>query len=188
MQNQQQTILGIDPGTNIMGYGIICAKDTTISLVKMDILKINAKKNQLEKLIETFDFVSHLIATYQPDSMAIETQFLGKNIQSMLKLGRAQGVAIAAALHKNIPVFEYAPTKIKAAVTGRNNSTKEQVAAMLQYVFQIESIPTFDATDALAIAYCHYLQNANIPIVQKHKTKKNSWKHFVEENKNRIIK
>ncbi len=180
-------ILGIDPGTNIMGYGIIFAKGTKISLIKMGILKLNAKKNQLDKLQDIYETVSQLIMEYTPHEMAIESPFFGKNVQSMLKLGRAQGVSIAAALTHNVPVFEYAPKKVKMAIVGKGAASKEQVAAMLCHIidnFHQENIPTMDASDAVAIAYCHYLQNS--PKVKQKES--SSWANFLAKNPDRIVK
>lgn len=185
--NNHTTILGIDPGTNIMGYGIITAKGTKISVTKTGILKLNAKKETLSKLQDIFEFVEALIKEYQPQEMAIEAPFFGKNVQSMLKLGRAQGVAIAAGLHYGIPVHEYAPKKIKMAIVGKGSASKEQVASMLQYLlqnFRLNDIDTYDASDALAIAYCHYLQRTQIQQAPSY----SGWEAFLNKNPDRIIK
>ncbi len=188
MNKTEQIILGIDPGTNIMGYGLICAKGTKISLIKMGILKLDAKKNALNKLEDIFTSVSSLITTYQPQEMAIEAPFFGKNVQSMLKLGRAQGVAIAAGLHHHLPIYEYAPRKVKMAIVGKGAASKEQVCSMLSNLvngMNSEDIPAFDASDAVAIAYCHYLQNKQLTNNSKSYA---GWEGFLSQNKDRIIR
>ena len=183
MQNEPQIILGIDPGTNNMGFGIIQVKDKQISLVKMGVLKIDTKKEQLLKLKDIFEETSRLIETYSPDVLSIEAPFYGKNIQSMLKLGRAQGVAVAAAAHRDIPVFEYSPRKVKLSITGKGSASKEQVAAMLHHLIDFECVSSlFDATDALAIAFCHHLQNKSF-VKEKHYT---GWEAFLSKNPERI--
>jgi len=183
MENRQQIILGIDPGTNSMGFGIICVKDKKISLVKMGTLKIDAKQEQLLKLKDIFETTTQLIETYSPDVLSIEAPFYGKNIQSMLKLGRAQGVAIAAAVHRNIPVFEYSPRKVKLAITGKGAASKEQVAAILHHLIDFEYDTTqFDATDALAIAICHHVQNKSITGNKSY----SGWEAFLSKNPERI--
>ena len=185
MENEQQVILGIDPGTNNMGYGIICVRNKKINLIKMGVLKIDAKQEQLLKLKDIFETTTQLIKTYSPTVLSIESPFYGKNIQSMLKLGRAQGVAIAAAVHRDIPVFEYSPRKVKLAITGKGGASKEQVAAMLHHLidFEYDSIP-LDATDALAIAICHHIQNKSITGNKFY----SGWEAFLSKNQERIKK
>jgi crossover junction endodeoxyribonuclease RuvC len=179
-------ILGIDPGTTIMGYGLIHQKNKDIELITFDIIKLGSLANQPVKLKKIFESVSIIINNYHPDEMAIEAPFYGKNIQSMLKLGRAQGVAMAAALNKNIPIFEYSPRKIKQSVTGKGNSSKLQVAAMLASLLSINELPKYlDATDALAVAMCHYFQKTdNNNGVKGYST----WNSFVSQNPDRVKK
>ncbi|MDD3280962.1 MAG: crossover junction endodeoxyribonuclease RuvC [Bacteroidales bacterium] len=180
-----QIILGIDPGSNIMGYGLIHIEKKQMRLIKMGVLKLNSKDTQLLRMKQIFDFTLELIETHLPDVMAIESPFFGKNVQSMLKLGRAQGTAIAAALFKNIPVFEYSPKKIKQSITGKGGASKEQLSAMLYRLLEInEQSPYLDATDALGIAVCHYYQSKSI--VQS--CKYNGWESFLSKNADRIIK
>ena len=185
MQVNDQVILGIDPGSNIMGYGIIHIKDKHIELLKMGVLKLSNKDSQLLRMKQIFDFTLELIETYLPDVMAIEAPFFGKNVQSMLKLGRAQGTAIAVALHKNIPVFEYSPKKVKQSITGKGSASKEQMAAMLYRLVDIKETPQYlDATDALGIAVCHHFQSNSINSCSKY----NGWESFITKNADRIIK
>lgn len=180
-------IIGIDPGTNILGYAVIESNGSNLSaLDSVGVVQLQKYDNHYDKLKKIFEKVSVLIETYQPDEMAIEAPFYGKNVQSMLKLGRAQGVAIAAAMMLAIPVTEYQPRKVKQSVTGNGNASKEQVAAMLQNMFKLENIPSyFDATDALAVAVCHHLQNRLLPSGRgKHK----DWSAFLRENPDKIKK
>lgn len=152
-------ILGIDPGTSIMGFGLIHIKGNQTELITMDVLMLNKLPNHNMKLKRIFEKMLSLIDQYKPDEIAIEAPFFGKNVQSMLKLGRAQGVAMAAALYRDIPSTEYAPRKIKQAITGNGNASKEQVSAMLKSMFQIKVMPKhLDASDGLAAAVCHSLQ------------------------------
>ena len=184
MQLKEQTILGIDPGTNIMGYGIINTQNNKLSLVTMGVLTFKKQEDQLEKLKEIFTGVVSIIEQYNPDIVAIETPFFGKNVQSMLKLSRAQGVAIAAALLKNIPVFEYSPRKVKMAITGKGSASKEQVAAMLHYLIKFDNEQKYlDASDALGIAVCHHLQS-KLPAGEKSYS---GWETFLSKNADRII-
>jgi crossover junction endodeoxyribonuclease RuvC len=183
MDNKEQVILGIDPGTNNMGYGIIRIKDKQISVVKMGVLKIEAKRDPLLKLKDIFETTSQLIQTYSPNVLSIEAPFYGKNIQSMLKLGRAQGVAIVAAVHRDIAVFEYSPRKVKLAITGKGSASKEQVAAMLHHLVDFDyAAAASDATDALAIAICHHIQNKSI-VGEKHYS---GWDAFFSKNPQRV--
>lgn len=191
-----RVVLGIDPGTTIMGYGIVHIQGSKMTLVAMGVLQLHKLDDHPMKLKHIFERTVGLIEEYKPDELAVEAPFFGKNVQSMLKLGRAQGVAIAAALHRNIPVFEYSPRKIKQSITGSGNASKEQVAAMLQSIFTITDMPKhLDATDGLAAAVCHYFQNRTVTkgIVRSEKTKGKSkgkssysgWQAFINDNPER---
>ncbi len=181
---KDRIILGIDPGTTIMGFGVISEKGKSIELLVMDVLILSKLKYHSLKLKKIFESTLSIIDSYKPDELAIEAPFFGKNVQSMLKLGRAQGVAMAAALYRNIPIFEYSPRKIKQSVTGRGNASKEQLAAMLANILELPIAPKhFDASDAVATAVCHYFQS-------KHtfsKASYNSWKSFLTENPDKIV-
>jgi len=184
MQREEQIILGIDPGTNIMGYGIIQFKNNKLSLVTMGVLKFTQQEDPLFRLKDIFEGVVSIIEKYNPDNVAIEAPFFGKNVQSMLKLGRAQGVAIAAAMHKNIPVFEYSPRKVKMAITGKGSASKEQVAAMLHHLIVFDKEQKYlDASDALGIAICHHLQG-KCPVGEKSYS---GWGTFLKKNADRIV-
>ena len=179
--------MGIDPGTNIMGYGIIRVKDGKVQMETMGIIDLRKFGDAYLKLGHIFERVTGIIESYMPDEVAIEAPFFGKNVQSMLKLGRAQGVAIAAAIERSVPIHEYAPMKIKMALTGNGNASKEQVAGMLRRLLNIsdDDMPRFlDATDALAAAYCHYLQMGK-PSSDAHFR---GWKDFVNKNRDRVCK
>ena len=177
-------ILGIDPGTNIMGYGIIHNKGNKIELITMDVVKLGKMPDHPMKLKGIFEAVDGLISKHRPDELAIEAPFYGKNVQSMLKLGRAQGVAMAAAISHSVPVFEYSPRKVKQSVTGRGNASKEQVAAMLFRLMGISEAPDFlDATDALAVAVCHFYQK---PASEKADSY-TGWQAFINKNPDRLI-
>ena len=177
-------ILGIDPGTNIMGFGLINCRTSKIKLIQYGIISLKKESNHLIKLKKIFEKITEIIDEYNPDEIAIEAPFFGKNVQSMLKLGRAQGVAMAAGLQKEIPIFEYAPKKIKQAVTGNGNASKEQLARFLMNLlnFKHENKKKFDATDALGVAICHHFQSNNFI------KKSSNWKQFITKNKSRIIK
>ena len=180
----EKIILGIDPGTNVMGYGIIKIVNNKASMVAMGIIDLRKLTNHYLRLGHIFERITGIIDAYLPDELAIEAPFFGKNVQSMLKLGRAQGVAIAAAIHRDIPIHEYAPLKIKMAITGRGQASKEQVAGMLQRLLHLDQtdMPRFmDATDALGAAYCHFLQMGR----PESEVKYRSWKDFVNKNQNR---
>jgi crossover junction endodeoxyribonuclease RuvC len=179
---QERIILGIDPGTSIMGYGVILIKQKELKLIQYGVIHLNKYKDHSIKLSKIFERTSQLIEEYLPDEMAIEAPFYGKNIQSMLKLGRAQGVAIAAAIARQIPISEYLPKKVKQSVTGNGNASKEQVSAMLIKLlnFKKETPELLDATDALGVAVCHYFQNGKV----EKKTK--GWASFLKENPDRI--
>lgn len=182
----EKIIMGIDPGTNVMGYGVIKVEGTKASIVSMGVIDMHKSKDMYLKLGHIFQRVNGLIDSYLPDELAIEAPFFGKNVQSMLKLGRAQGVAIAAAINHSVPITEYAPLKIKMAITGSGSASKEQVAGMLQRLLHIdnEEMPKYlDATDALAAAYCHFLQMSRPQTDSKgHK----SWKEFVNSNPSKV--
>jgi crossover junction endodeoxyribonuclease RuvC len=180
-------ILGIDPGTNNMGVGVIGITGNKLQVVAMDVLRLDKLPDHALKLKKIFDTVLRNIDEYHPDELAIESQFFGKNVQSMLKLGRAQGVAIAAALHRDIPVFEYSPRKIKQAITGKGGASKEQVAGMLQRLLELRELPEkFDITDALAVALCHHYQK--VPGDAGTKKSYTGWKAFVTDNPQRLRK
>ncbi|MBR5470379.1 MAG: crossover junction endodeoxyribonuclease RuvC [Paludibacteraceae bacterium] len=186
-QAQEKIILGIDPGTNVMGFGVIRVCGKNVSFLDMGTLDMKKTKDPYLKLKQIFDFTTELIERFLPDEFAIEAQFFGKNVQSMLKLGRAQGVAIAAALERDVPICEYAPLKIKMAITGNGQASKEQVADMLHRFLKIPNEKmqlAFDATDALAVAYCHFLQ-ASRPATEK---KYKSWNDFVNSNSSRVVR
>jgi len=180
---KEKIILGIDPGTSIMGYGLIIIKGNDISLLQYGVIHLKKYSNHEIKLKKIFDRILSLINDYAPDEIALEAPFYGKNVQSMLKLGRAQGVAMAAALSRDIPINEYAPKKIKQSVTGNGNASKEQVAAMLQSLLKFKKTPKLlDATDALAVALCHHFQGGS-----SKKTFK-SWNAFLSENPSKLKK
>ncbi len=179
----EKIILGIDPGTSIMGFGVIKKKGSKYEMIMMDVLIMTKINDPYLKLQKIFQKTLAIIDHYHPDEVALEAPFFGKNVQSMLKLGRAQGVAMAAALQRDIPVTEYAPLKIKKAITGRGAASKEQVAAMLMQMLNIKEMPEYlDATDGLAAAMCHGLQNGAI-----NKAKGgSSWASFVKNNQDRV--
>lgn len=182
INSSDKIILGIDPGTNIMGYGLISIQNKKISLLAMGVIKLDKLSDHSLKLKRIFEKISMLIKEYKVDEAAIEAPFYGKNAQSMLKLGRAQGVAMAAALTHEIPIKEYMPKKIKKAITGKGAASKEQVAAMLKSIVPHEENPkTFDATDALAVALCHYYQNGKPSGTKNYGT----WDAFLKNNPDR---
>ena len=180
----ERIIIGIDPGTHIMGYGVLRVVGNKPQLVTMGVIELSRFESHYLRLRRIFERVQGLIAQYLPDEMAIEAPFFGKNVQSMLKLGRAQGVAMAAAIQRQVPITEYAPLKIKMAITGNGAASKEQVADMLRRMLHLdkEEVGRFlDATDALAAAYCHFLQMGRPETDKKY----SSWKDFVNKNKDR---
>jgi crossover junction endodeoxyribonuclease RuvC len=184
----EKIILGIDPGTNIMGYGLLRVVDNKAQMVTMGVIDLRKFEDGYLKLGHIFERVTGIIDSFLPDELAIEAPFFGKNVQSMLKLGRAQGVAIAAAIRHSVPIHEYAPMKIKMALTGNGSASKEQVAGMLQRLLKIkdEDMNQFmDATDALAAAYCHYLQMGRPDTGATHYK---GWKDFVKKNQDKIWK
>jgi crossover junction endodeoxyribonuclease RuvC len=183
---EDKIILGIDPGTTVLGYGLIHISGKKINLLNFGIIQLNKLANQPDKLKRIVERIDQLIIEYKPDEMAIEAPFFGKNVQSMLKLGRAQGVVIGAALRMNIPYEEYTPKRIKQAITGSGNASKEQVAAMLQNLLNFPEMPKYlDATDGLAAAVCHHFSKG---IGENNKTKGSSWEAFLTKNPERKIR
>lgn len=179
---KEKIILGLDPGTNVMGYGVICIKGSSISLLQYGVIHLNKYASHELKLKKIFERVLNLVDEYHPDEVALEAPFFGKNVQSMLKLGRAQGVAMSAALYRSVPIVEYAPKKVKQSVTGNGNASKEQVARMLMSLLAIRELPKLlDATDALAVALCHHYQQGSA------KGKSKSWESFLKENPQRVM-
>lgn len=186
MKAPDKIIVGIDPGTNIMGYGIIQVSDHNMKLIAAGVIDLSKISDHHLKLKKIFERSIGLIEEYLPDELAVEAPFFGKNVQSMLKLGRAQGVAIAAALSKSVPVFEYSPKKIKQSITGNGNASKEQVASMLQNLLNFTEMPKhLDATDGLAAAVCHHFQGSGDTTVTK--SSYSGWKAFITENPTRKI-
>lgn len=184
LANKAKIILGIDPGTLVMGYGLIHVEGKNASLIDMDVLKLSRTKDHYERLQLIHSRIHELIQEFKPTCFAIEAPFFGKNVQSMLKLGRAQGVAIATAMHAGLPVAEYSPKKVKQSVTGNGNADKEQVWLMLQRILSIGERPHyFDATDALAVAVCHFYQESS-PLAAVSKAK--GWEQFLQKHPERI--
>jgi crossover junction endodeoxyribonuclease RuvC len=182
----ERIILGIDPGTTIMGYGIIHCKGKKMELINLGVIYLNKIDGHALKLKTIFERTTHLIENYTPDELAIEAPFFGKNVQSMLKLGRAQGVAIAAALSRDLTITEYSPKKIKQSITGNGNASKEQVAAMLKTLLSIKNLPKdLDATDGLAAAVCHHFQSSKTSGLGKSYT---GWESFLKSNPDKEIK
>lgn len=186
MSRKSEIILGIDPGTVVMGYGLIRIDNRQPYLLEMGVLKLTKYKDANQRLQLIYNKVSELHRVFQPTSFAIEAPFFGKNVQSMLKLGRAQGVAIASAMQSGISATEYSPRKIKQAITGNGNATKDQVWKMLQQILHFDDKPEFlDATDAVAVALCHFYQTRHIPASS---TAVKGWEGFLKENPGRIKK
>ena len=185
LQTPSKIILGIDPGTLMMGYGIIECTGQLITLKEMNVLRLSGKKDNYIRLQLIHKTVGELIKKYRPTQFAIEAPFFGKNVQSMLKLGRAQGVAIAAAISAGLPVTEYSPKKVKQSITGNGNADKEQVWKMLQRIMNIKEteVKPFDASDALAVAVCHHFQDRQI-LTTSGKVK--GWEDFINKNPSRI--
>jgi crossover junction endodeoxyribonuclease RuvC len=181
----EKIILGIDPGTNVMGYGVLRVLGNKAEMMAMGVINMLKMRDPYLRLGHIHDRVTGIIDEYKPDEMAIEAPFFGKNVQSMLKLGRAQGVAIAAAIQRDIPIAEYEPKKIKVAITGNGAASKQQVAGMLQRMLHISEEDLhvqMDATDALGAAYCHFLQMGRPQAEHTFK----SWKDFVNKNQERV--
>lgn len=178
-------ILGIDPGTSIMGYGVIKVEGNQPVLLLLGTLDQRKQCDHYEKIARIFECTEQLIRDFKPSAMAIESPFYGNNVQSMLKLGRAQGAAISAALHMSVPVFEYAPRKIKQSITGHGDSSKEQIANLLRYILKTElKAESLDATDGLAAALCHYYQLCNPRKAAS--SSGNNWEEFIKKNPGRI--
>ena len=183
MKKIDKIILGIDPGTTIMGFGLIKVINKKMELIEMEELKLIKIKDHYVRLKLIFEKTIELIDKHKPDEISIEAPFFGKNVQSMLKLGRAQGVAMAAGLSRQIPVTEYSPKKIKMAITGNGNASKEQVAKMLQNLFSIKELPkNLDSTDGLAAAVCHFYNNKSISTEKKY----SGWSSFIKNNPKKI--
>ena len=183
----ERIILGVDPGTVIMGYGFLKINGAKPNFMAMGIIELGKLTDPYLRLKRIYDRITGIIEEFLPDEMAIEAPFFGKNVQSMLKLGRAQGVAIAAALARDLPITEYAPRRIKQSITGSGDASKEQVAEMLQRLLHIPQdsmLPALDATDGLAAALCHYYQTSN-PLASGNRVLRN-WSDFVKNNPNRI--
>ena len=180
---KDRIILGIDPGTNLMGYGVIRGSGKQPGYLDMGVVDLKKISDPYLKLKMIMEQTSLLIERFLPDEMAIEAPFFGKNVQSMLKLGRAQGVAIAAALLKEVPVTEYAPRKIKLSITSQGDASKEQVAAMLSRMFDLKDMPkNLDATDGLAVAVCHFYQKEK-PVPSGGAK---SWETYIKQNPGRV--
>jgi crossover junction endodeoxyribonuclease RuvC len=197
---REKIILGLDPGTNVMGYGLISVRQPKLHLIQYGVIHLSKYEGHELRLAKIFDRVLSLVDEYNPDEVALEAPFFGKNVQSMLKLGRAQGVAMAAALFREVPIIEYAPKKVKQSVTGNGNASKEQVAQMLMTLFTIKEMPKLlDATDALAVAVCHHFQSGPIQVAKRKSAgkksssssssgKSSSWERFLRENPGRVRK
>ena len=186
LREWDRIIIGIDPGTNVMGYGILGVKGKKPSMIAMGVIRLSKMEDHYMRLRRIYDRVQSLVDQYLPDEMAIEAPFFGKNVQSMLKLGRAQGVAIAAALSRDVPIVEYEPRKIKMAITGNGGASKEQVCEMLKRILLIpaESIlPELDATDALGAALCHFYESSRPTAAA---TTYKSWKEFIARNPGKV--
>lgn len=183
---KEKIILGIDPGTNVMGYGVLKITGVKPEVVTLGVIDLRRYGNHYLKLRYVFERVNGIITSFLPDELAIEAPFFGKNVQSMLKLGRAQGVVMAAALSRDIPITEYAPLKIKVAITGNGQASKEQVADILRRMLHIpdsELGPFMDSTDALGAAYCHYLQMGRPTVVSAY----HDWKDFINRNPDKVV-
>lgn len=184
VKNAQRIILGIDPGTIVMGYGVLAVNAKKPSVITMGLIELSKIDDHYMRLAKIYERVKMLVEQYCPDEMAIEAPFFGKNVQSMLKLGRAQGVAMAAALSHEVPITEYEPRKIKLAITGNGSASKEQVCEMLVRTLNIPRenlLPKMDATDALAAALCHFYESGK-PVVKSSK----SWKDFIARNPDKV--
>ena len=178
-------IMGVDPGTNVLGYGILGIKGKKAEMIALGVIELSKFESHYLRLKRIYDRILSLVEQYLPDEMAIEAPFLGKNVQSMLKLGRAQGVAMAAALARDVPITEYEPRKIKMAITGTGAASKEQVREMLKRILNIKEsqlLPQLDSTDALAAAVCHFYESTR-PVINAGKS---SWKDFIAKNPGRV--
>ena len=182
--NSEKIILGIDPGTTVMGYGLISIKKGKMELVSIHELILKKYPNHETKLKYIFERTLALIDEFHPDEVALEAPFYGKNVQSMLKLGRAQGVAMAASLYRDIPITEYSPKKVKMSITGNGNASKEQVAAMLKNLLNLKEFPTkyLDASDGLAVAVCHHFNSGSMGQEKSY----SGWDSFLKKNPDRL--
>ncbi len=184
MANPKQIILGIDPGSHVTGYGIIASDGITMELIAIGSIHTEKFDDHYDRLCCIYDRVMELVLSFKPTILAIEAPFFGKNVQSMLKLGRAQGMAIAAALSQKIPIQEYSPKKVKQSITGNGNAAKEQVAAMLGHILKTDVLPKqLDATDGLAVAVCHHFSLIGVP---KSGKKYSGWDAFIKDNPKRV--
>lgn len=184
MKEYEKIILGIDPGTNILGYGLIGISKNEMELISTGVVRMQKLENHQLKLKKIFESITHIIDEYFPDEVAVEAPFFGKNVQSMLKLGRAQGVAMAAALVKDLPIVEYAPRKIKQSLTGKGSASKEQVAQMIKSLLKLNSLPKeLDASDGIAVAICHFYQK-NKPQEKTY----SGWDAYLKANPKKEIK
>ncbi len=184
MKEYEKIILGIDPGTNILGYGLIGINKNNIELISTGVVKMQQLENHQLKLRKIFESITHIIEEYMPDEVAVEAPFFGKNVQSMLKLGRAQGVAMAATLIKDLPIVEYAPRKIKQSLTGKGSASKEQVAQMIKNLLKLNSLPKeLDASDGIAVAICHFFQKNH-----SQEKKYTGWDAYLKANPKKEIK
>jgi crossover junction endodeoxyribonuclease RuvC len=180
---KEKIILGIDPGTNVMGYGLLLVEGNQYKILQYGVIHLKKYATHELKLKKIFERVTGIIDEFHPDTVALEAPFFGQNVQSMLKLGRAQGVAMAAALARDIPITEYSPKKVKQSVTGNGNASKEQVAQMLQTLLKITELPKLlDATDALGVALCHHFHEGRLQT----RGRAAGWKSFLEENPDRV--
>lgn len=185
LKEWDRIIIGIDPGTNVMGYAILGIRGKKPALIAMGIIELNKFESHYLRLRRIYERVLGLVEQYLPDEMAIEAPFFGKNVQSMLKLGRAQGVAMAAALSRDVPITEYEPRKIKMAITGNGAASKEQVKEMLRRILDIPDaslLPQLDATDALGAALCHFYESAKPAVARGAST----WKSFIASHPDRV--
>jgi crossover junction endodeoxyribonuclease RuvC len=181
--NEKHIILGIDPGTIVMGYGLILVSGKQLSLIEMGVLRMQKIADPFARLGMIYKRIDAIIEEFKPHEVAIEAPFFGKNVQSMLKLGRAQGVALASAFNRGIPVFEYSPRKIKQSITGNGNASKEQVAMMVKNILKFDEVSAYlDATDGIAAALCHYFQTSRPAVAPGVK----SWEEFIRKNPDRV--
>ncbi len=180
----EKIILGIDPGTTVMGFGLIAVRSNKMELISIHELILKKYPNHETKLKYIFEKTLALIDEFHPDEVALEAPFYGKNVQSMLKLGRAQGVAMAASLYRDIPITEYAPKKIKMAITGNGNASKEMVAGMLKTLLNLKEFPTkyLDASDGLAVAVCHHFNSGAVNAEKSY----SGWDSFLKNNPHRL--
>ncbi|MBN2891812.1 MAG: crossover junction endodeoxyribonuclease RuvC [Bacteroidales bacterium] len=176
-------IIGVDPGTNMLGYSIVDTSENKPTIVVSGKLNLSKVENPYSKLEKIYEKITSLVKEYSPETMSIEAPFFGKNVQSMLKLGRAQGVAIAAAFGQGVEVFEYSPRKIKQSITGNGNASKDQVAQMIKSILNLKTLPdSFDETDAIAAALCHFYQNSKVSTKKSY----NGWKDFISQNPTKL--